>query len=70
MSDHTDPGVKQPTDHLPPADERADGDDRTTAGTPYPVEGAVDEGGVSPDTAAEPEKPDRHGLDKLPPNAR
>lgn len=70
MSDHTDPRVTKPTDHLPPADERAEGDDRTTAGPPYPVEKPVDAGGVSPDTAAEPDKPGRHGLDKLPPTGR
>lgn len=65
MTDH-----KQPTDHLPPASERADDDDRTTSGHPYPLDGAVDEGGVSPDTAAEPTAPDRHGADKQPPGAR
>ena len=70
MADHTDENIKQPTDHLPPAEEREEGDERTTAEQPYPVEGAVDEGGVSPDTAAEAVRPDRHGLDKLPPTGR
>jgi hypothetical protein len=58
---------KRPTDHLPPADEREEGDERTTSGHPYPVEGVEDEGGVSPATAAEPDRPSRHGVDKLPP---
>ena len=58
---------KQPTDHLPPAAERDADDERTTAGRPYPVEGAVEVGGVSPDTAAEPDKADRHGMEKAPP---
>lgn len=61
---------KQPTDHLPTASERATDDDRTTADRPYPVDGVVEPGGVSPDTAAEPDRPDRHGVDKLPPTAR
>jgi len=61
--------VKQPTDHLPPADERDSDDERTTAGEPYPGAGSGDdEGGVSPETAAEPERPMRHGAQGLPPN--
>jgi hypothetical protein len=60
--------MRRPTDHLPPADERDSDDDRTTAGTPYPVTGASDDAGeISPATAAEPDKPARHGVDKLPP---
>jgi hypothetical protein len=51
---------KRPTDHLPPADERAEGDDRTTSGHPYPVEGVEEQGGVTPATAAEPDKPVNH----------
>jgi hypothetical protein len=62
MADH-----KEPTDHLPPADDREPDDDRTTAGNPYPVGGAVDDDDITPATAAEPEKPNRHGLDKMPP---
>ena len=58
---------KRPTDHLPPADEREEGDDRTTSASPYPVDGAEEQGGVSPATAAEPERPARHGAEKLPP---
>jgi hypothetical protein len=58
---------KKPTDHLPPADERGRRDDRTTAAHPYPVDEVETTGGVSPDTAAEPEKPARHGVDKLRP---
>jgi hypothetical protein len=58
---------KRPTDHLPPADEREAGDDRTTSSRPFPDDGVDEPGGVSPETAAEPEKPARHGIDKLPP---
>ena len=58
---------KRPTDHLPPADEREEGDERTTSGHPYPVDEAEERGGVSPATAAEPEKPARHGAEGLPP---
>jgi hypothetical protein len=62
MTDH-----KQPTDHLPPATERDEGDERTTAGTPYPGGGAPDDaGGVSEDTAAEPDEPRVHGMEKPP----
>jgi hypothetical protein len=63
MDDHR----KQPTDHLPPASERDADDDRTTAENPYPVDGPVGDGGVSPDTAAEPDKAARHGMEKAPP---
>lgn len=65
MTDH-----KQPTDHLPPASERDADDDRTTSGQPFPVDGAVEEGGVSPDTAAEPSGPDRLSSNMQPPGAR
>lgn len=65
-----DDSRKQPTDHLPPASDRAADDARTTAQSPYPVDGGVDEGGVSPETAAQPDKPGRHGADLRPPGAR
>jgi hypothetical protein len=62
MADH-----KQPTDHLPPADEREPDDERTTAGAPYPGGGAPDDaGGVSEETAAEPDEPRIHGMEKPP----
>ncbi|MGB3908896.1 MAG: hypothetical protein WBL06_00290 [Pseudolysinimonas sp.] len=62
MADH-----KEPTDHLPPAEEREEGDERTTAGSPYPGGGAPDDaGGVSEDTAAEPDEPRVHGMEKPP----
>jgi hypothetical protein len=65
-----DQNIKKPTDHLPPADEREPDDERTTAGEPYPGTGSTeDEGGVSPETAAEPERPLRHGVEGLSPNA-
>ncbi|WP_194409251.1 hypothetical protein [Microbacterium cremeum] len=66
MSDRDD--VKQPLDHLPPQEER-EGDeiDEPT----YPdSEGVAGESAVSPDTEAEPEAPNRHGIDKLPPTGR
>ena len=53
MSHHPD-DIKQPLDHLPPADE---GDKAVE----------ID---VTPETAAEPDKPNRHGVDKLPPTSR
>jgi len=67
MSDRDD--IKQPLDHLPPQEER---DDASEIEEPhYPDTGGP--GGtspVSPETAAEPEAPNRHGMDKLPPNGR
>ncbi|GAB2620317.1 hypothetical protein [Pseudactinotalea suaedae] len=65
MSDTPEP--KRPTDHLPPADEREPDDERTTSGDPYPGGGPVERSDVSPETAAEPGEPARHGVDKLPP---
>ena len=58
--------IKQPQDHLPPADER--GDEETVEAPQYPGIGEPDAGSpVSPATAAEPERPARHGAEKLPP---
>lgn len=67
MSDRDD--VKQPLDHLPPQEERGDRDEIDEPRYPD-SEGVVDESPVSPDTAAEPEAPNRHGVDKLPPTGR
>lgn len=54
--------IKKPLDHLPPQDERDDIDEPE-----YPDVGAPAGGSpVSPETAAEPEDPNRHGLDGLP----
>jgi hypothetical protein len=65
MADSNEP--RRPTDHLPPADEREPDDERTTAGPPYPGGGAPDDaGGVSEDTAAEPDEPRVHGMEKPP----
>ena len=53
-------------DHLPPQEERDAVEQQE-----YPDGGAPDgEAGVSPDTAAEPGKPNRHGLDQIPPRGR
>ena len=59
---------KQPTDHLPPVDERESDDQRTTDQT-YPGDDTQRPGhtSVTNATAAEPEKPARHGVAKLPP---
>ncbi|WP_345800514.1 hypothetical protein AAIB33_13690 [Microbacterium sp. AZCO] len=59
----------QPLDHLPPRDER---DDEVDAEQPtYPDVGRpADRPDASPRTAAEPDKPNRHGVDKLPPTGR
>ncbi|MFF2485954.1 hypothetical protein ACFVSU_06120 [Microbacterium sp. NPDC058062] len=64
MSHHPD-DIKQPLDHLPPQEER---DKAVEIEEPnYPgVDGSADFGSVSPETAAEPERPGRHGLDKPP----
>lgn len=66
---HNPDDIKQPLDHLPPLDER---DKAVEIDEPnYPTSGdAAEHGGVSPDTAAEPGKPNRHGVDKLPPTSR
>ena len=56
--------MKKPLDHLPPAEER---DEANPPQPSYPGTGdAGTQAGVSPDTAAEPEEPKRHGLDKPP----
>lgn len=59
---------KQPTDHLPPVDERESDDERTTDQS-YPGDDSqgADHPSVTDATAAEPEKPARHGVAKLPP---
>lgn len=61
--------IKQPLDHLPPLEER---DRAIEIEEPqYPdTGGSVGGSPVSPETAAEPEKPNRHGADKLPPTSR
>ncbi len=58
--------IKQPLDHLPPLEER---DKAIEIEEPsYPTsEAPVGETHASPETAAEPGKPNRHGVDKLPP---
>ena len=59
---------KRPTDHLPPEEERDADDERTTDQTfPGGGDAPVDHPTVSADTAAEPSKPARHGVAKLPP---
>tara|TARA_B100000519_G_scaffold15629_2_gene11540 strand:- start:25309 stop:25623 length:315 start_codon:yes stop_codon:yes gene_type:complete len=65
MSDEDD--LPQPKDHLPPRDEREHDVPQET----YPDGGAPEgEAGVSPETAAEPDKPNRHGVDQIPPRGR
>ena len=56
-------------DHLPPADERDDAGEIERPQFPD-AGGPAGTSPVSPETAAEPEKPDRHGVDKLPPTDR
>lgn len=65
MSDSDD--IKQPLDHLPPKEER---DRAVEIEEPeYPDTGAGStEPQASPETAAEPDKPARHGVAKLPPS--
>lgn len=61
--------IKQPLDHLPPLEER---DPAIEIEEPrYPdTGGSADGSAVHPETAAEPDKPNRHGVDKLPPTGR
>lgn len=64
MSDRDD--VRQPQDHLPPAEERDDEVEQPEyPGTPEPDAG----GRVSPETAADPQlgEADRHPVDTPPP---
>lgn len=58
--------IKQPLDHLPPAEER---DKAIEIDEPsYPsTEPPTGPAHASPATEAEPEKPNRHGVEKLPP---
>lgn len=62
-----DPDIAMPRDHLPPAEDREDDEtDPEYPGADAP--GATS--AVSPETAAEPDKPRRHGVDRLPPSGR
>lgn len=67
MSDRDD--IRQPLDHLPKKDDR---DPAIEVEEPqYPDTGAPEGGSdASPDTAAEPDRPARHGVAKLPPTSR
>jgi hypothetical protein len=66
MSDSHD--IRQPLDHVPPSE---DGDNADVEQPQYPgADGVAGGSPVSPETAAEPEKPDRHGVAKLPPTGR
>lgn len=71
MTNHDD--IKQPLDHLPPQEERDEVGEASEADKPsYPTSDATPSGPAqaSPDTAAEPTEPNRHGIDKLPPSGR
>ena len=59
--------IKQPLDHLPPREER---DKAIEVEEPIYPTSETPTGPVhaSPETAAEPGKPKRHGVDKLPPS--
>lgn len=58
--------IKQPHDHLPPIEER---DEAAETEEPnYPTaDPPTRPAHASPATEAEPEKPKRHGVEKLPP---
>ncbi|AKV85743.1 MULTISPECIES: hypothetical protein [unclassified Microbacterium] len=62
--------IKQPLDHLPPLDERDKAVEIDEPHYPTSEAGPTGPAHASPDTAAEPDKPNRHGVDKLPPTAR
>lgn len=68
MSHHPD-DIAQPLDHLPPQEERdkAVEIEKPSYPTSEPPSGPAH---ASPETAAEPGKPNRHGVDKLPPTSR
>jgi hypothetical protein len=64
MSNRDD--AKRPLDHLPPKEER-EGDEIEEPS--YPGSDAPEGGSqASPETAAEPDEPARHGMAKLPPH--
>lgn len=58
--------IKQPHDHLPPADDRDEEVEEPSYPTSEPPAGPAH---ASPATEAEPEKPKRHGVEKLPPTS-
>ena len=64
MTDRDD--VNKPLDHLSRVRERDDGTDVEQPDYPGTDEPAA-ASGVSPETAAEPDGANRHGLDKIPP---
>ncbi len=60
----TPENAKKPLDHLPPQEEREEGDIEEPQ---YPQAEAAPGGSpVSPETAAEPDEPGRHGLARPP----
>jgi len=61
--------MKQPLDHLPPKEDR---DEAVETDQPqYPdTGGPPDPSSALPDTEAEADKPNRHGVDRLPPSGR
>lgn len=67
MSDPDD--IRQPLDHLPKKEDRDPAieiEEPSYPGTESPHGGSA----ASPDTAAEPEEPGRHGTAQLPPTDR
>jgi hypothetical protein len=68
MTDRND--LPQPEDHLPPKSERQDHTPAEQREYPDTGETSSGDSRVSPATAAEPDKPNRHGVDKLPPTGR
>jgi len=67
MTDAND--IRQPMDHLPKKEDR---DPSMEVDEPhYPGTGSPEgDAAASPDTAAESDKADRHGVAKLPPTGR
>jgi hypothetical protein len=67
MTDRDD--VKQPNDHLPPKEERDQAD--AVEEPRYPGQDGVEgDSPVNPETAAEPDRPLPHGVDKMRPSGR
>lgn len=60
--------IKQPLDHLPPLEDRDKALEIDEPAYPGADDAPSARSHASPATAAEPDKPNRHGAEKLPPS--
>lgn len=60
MTAHDHESIRKPQDYLPPASER--GEEELPEQAHYPGTGPIEQAGVNPAHAAEPQKPEPHGL--------